>query len=145
MPEISYEVDDAEVQRLLEEIPDDVNRASVTAVKKTLDAIENAQIKTYTNSAKPAQPSGSTYVRTFRLKGSSKRKNPRNVKNRSSAVEGVWWSEGVDYASLVIGTRQQQAGVHAGRWKSLETVADEGQKALARFMGEEIQKIKGVT
>lgn len=133
------------VEKLLNEVPAQVNAASVRSVIKTLDVIEAEQIKAYTSSSNPPQPSGSEYVRTFDLQRSSKTRKPKNVRNRKSVVEGQWWSEGVDYAQLVLGTKSQQASIHAGRWKSLEDVAETADKALSKFMGEELQKIRGVS
>lgn len=139
--DVVYEIDDAEVLEILNRTPERVEDGTVRAVDKTLDTIEKAQILAYTSSSNPSQPSGSTYTRTFTLQASSF----REITRRRWPVEGKWWSEGVDYARYVIGTPQQQAAIHAGRWKDLNEVAREGQKALDEFMGAEIRRIKGLT
>ena len=85
----------------------------VKGVNAGLDILEGTQVGSYTSSGRPAQPSGSTYNRTFTLQKSSKKKRAR-VSNLK--IKGVWLSDGsiAPYNVFVIGKRQ--ARIHTGRW-----------------------------
>lgn len=88
------------------------------AVERGLVEIELAQIKGYLSNSNPAKPAGSTYVRTFKLRNSS-----RTKVSGSKFPRGVWDTDGsAPYDSLVLGTRSQQARIHRGRWRSQEDV-----------------------
>jgi hypothetical protein len=79
----------------------------------------------------PAPPSGSTYVRTFKLK--------RGWRIRAAGPTG--WTvlnratfRGVRYAKYVIGSAkgEKQAAIHKGRWKLFSEVANEEIRKLPK-------------
>ena len=90
-------------------------------VDSLLDAIEQAQIKSYTSTAKPRQPAGTKYRRTFALQRSSERHRGRVTARDFNAV----WRSDLGYARFVIGSKSDQAAIHRNRWKPLETVVTE--------------------
>jgi hypothetical protein len=113
------------------------SRAFTAATRRSLKAVEEAQVKSYTLTLRPARPEKSKYRRTFDLKRSSR---TQMVSTKTPVVEGNWWSEGVDYARYVIGEPEQQAAIHAGRWKSLTDVRREVEPIHAENVNEELEK-----
>jgi len=129
-------IGDKRLFRLLRQMPDQIDRATTRAIDRTLTVIERAQILKYTAGSHPSQPPNTKYIRTFRLQRSSMRAITR-IRN---PVEGRWWSD-LDYAKYVIGERQDQAAIHAGRWMNLEEVTKEAAQALSRFINAEIDEV----
>lgn len=129
-------IGDEKVLRMLETFPDFLSAAAVKAVRRTLEVIEKAQILKYTAGSAPALPPNSDYVRTFRLRGGSRKR----IERPFFPVAGVWFVNNVEYDKWVLGERRQQAAVHIDRWKSLEQVAEEAEKAFERFLNAEIKE-----
>jgi hypothetical protein len=107
-----------EFETITEEIEKRFKKTHQGVTKDLLDEIELTQIQSYLSGSMPAPPPGSTYKRTFTLRGSSRRK----VKRVTSRVIDAEWFTNLDYAPFVIGELADQAKVHQGRWKSLEEV-----------------------
>ena len=86
-----------------------------------MDAIENAQILAYTSSSNPERL---RYERTFALRRASRR---QQTGDRLPDIGGEWWVDDteVDYGADVLGKEAEQAGIHRGRWKSIEDVEKE--------------------
>lgn len=88
--------------------------ATIDAHEKTLRDITG--IMSYTATGNPAQPSGSTYRRTFGLLQSYKSSILRNT----PPVIISTWQATKRYARYVIG--RNQASVHRNRWESIPTL-----------------------
>ena len=122
----------------LEKIPAQTGRATVRMVARLLDVVEDTTlIRQYTQTAKPAKPTGSDYIRTFRLQRSSEKKITRD----KLPVEGSWEAK-TQYASMVIGLAAQQAPVHVGRWPALELAIDNVNRLASPIFDEEMNKEK---
>ncbi len=130
-------VDQDDVKQL-EKIPGQIERATVRMVARLLDVVEDATlIRQYTQTAKPAKPAGSGYIRTFKLQRSSDKQITRN----KLPVEGSWEAK-TQYASMVIGLAAQQAPVHAGRWPVLELAIGNVNRLASPIFDEEMSKEK---
>lgn len=113
--QIEISIDEKDVKQFAQ-TRSKIEAATVRMTGRLLDTLEAATfIKTYTQTAGPRKPEGSTYRRTFRLQRSSEKQITRNT----FPVEGRWEAK-ADYASRVIGLAAQQAPIHAGRWPILE-------------------------
>ncbi len=122
----------------LEKIPVQTGRATVRMVVRLLDVVEDTTlIRKYTQTAKPAKPTGSDYIRTFRLQRSSEKKITRD----KLPVEGIWEAK-TQYASMVIGLAAQQAPIHAGRWPVLELAIGNANRLASPIFDEEMSKEK---
>ena len=135
--DFTYQIPEAEIQAVIlrkeKSIEDNLN----TAVDKTLDLVENSQIKASTAGGNPTRPSGSTYVRTFTLQQASEKER---TGTRLPDISGVWRAnEGkARYAPYVIGSRAEQADVHRGRWKALEDVIAEVEEKAPGIIREQL-------
>lgn len=109
------------------------------AVDRTLEFIEQYQIKSYTASSNPALPPGSGYSRTFNLASASETERPGT---RLPDISGVWRvNEGqADYAEYVLGTRQQQAKIHRGRWKTRTETEAAAKEKMPQIIEEELAR-----
>lgn len=113
-----------------------INRATERTVEKLLDRAEDATLITqYTQTARPAKPQDSTYIRTFRLQRSSK----KQVRKSGSVIEGKWEAR-TAYASFVIGKSAQQAAIHIGRWPPLELAINNVEVNAQKDFDREIKK-----
>lgn len=132
--ELDLEID-SKTKKLLGEKP--IERATARTVERLLDRVEDATLITqYTQNAKPAKPTGSTYIRTFRMQRSSEKKMKSR---RLPAIEGQWEAK-TEYASLVIGRANQQAAIHSGRWPALELAINIIDTTVRKIFEEEIGK-----
>lgn len=130
-------VDQGDMKQL-EKIPGQTERATVRMVARLLDTVEDATlIKQYTQTAKPAKPTGSDYIRTFRLQRSSQKQITRG----KLPVAGQWEAK-TEYASMVIGLSAQQAPIHIGRWPVLELAISNADRLASPIFDEEMSKEK---
>jgi hypothetical protein len=130
-------VDQGDVKRL-EKIPGQIERATVRMVARLLDVVEDTTlIRQYTQTAKPAKPTGSDYRRTFELQRSSDKQITRD----KLPVEGSWEAK-TEYASWVIGLAAQQAPIHMGRWPVLELAIGNVNRLASPIFDEEMSKEK---
>lgn len=128
-------VDQDDVKQL-EKIPSQTERAAVRMVARLLDKIEDATlIKRYTQTANPSKPSGSTYVRTFRMQKSSEKTMVRD----KLPIEGRWEAK-TQYASYVIGPSAGQAAIHSGRWPVLELAVTNANVIAPQIFDEEMSR-----
>ncbi len=128
-------VDQGDVKQL-EKIPGRTERATVRMVARLLDVVEDATlIKQYTQTAKPTKPTGSAYIRTFRLQRSSEKQITRD----KLPVAGQWEAK-TKYASMVIGMAAQQAPIHMGRWPVLELAIGNANRLASPIFDEEMSK-----
>jgi hypothetical protein len=105
---------------------------------RLLDIVEETTlIRQYTQTAKPAKPLGSDYIRIFRLQRSSEKKITRD----KLPVEGRWEAK-TQYASWVIGLAAQQAPIHMGRWPVLELAIGNANRLASPIFDEEMSKEK---
>jgi len=112
-------------------------RASKEIVTAGLKLVEDEQIKAYSAGNRPSPPSGSTYKRTFKLQRSSRAR----TKKVRKGYEGIWDTDGTaDYDKYVLGIKSNQAGIHRGRWKSIEQVVEAVDKKLTPIADEIIDK-----
>jgi len=111
------------------------------AMKEALAFTELVQIRAYTSTGNPSQPSGSDYRRTFTLRGSSKVKV---TSKKLPEIRGQWIADPriAEYAIYVIGPKSRQATVHKGRWKSLEDIADIVEKKLPEIFDKYLSKVE---
>ncbi len=121
------------------------NRGLKKVIKAALRLIEKEQIKNYTLTLRPKRPPNSKYRRTFKLKKSSRKSVPKTA---DKGWIGIWDTDGsADYDKYVLGTRNQQAAIHRGRWKSeeevIENVGPKLEKETEKIIDKEIQKMKG--
>ena len=122
----------------LEKIPGQTQNAAVRTTARLLDIVEDATLITqYTQTSKPSKPTGSTYVRTFRLQRSSQKRITRD----KLPVEGTWEAK-TKYASYVIGLAGQQAAIHSGRWPALELALNNANVKASPIFDEEMSKEK---
>ena len=114
------------LKNIIKIIRGDITKVNKVFAEKLLDEVELTQIHGYVSDGNPSQPGGSTYKRTFTLRKSSKRKIGRVTFKNIPAQ----WSTDLDYAPFVLGSKDQQAGIHIGRWKSTEEVATSVNKKI---------------
>jgi hypothetical protein len=118
---VEVEIDPKSAKKLQKESAAKSELATVRTVERLLERVEDTTlIKQYTQTAKPAKPLGSDYIRTFRLQRSSERRITRD----KFPVEGIWEAK-ARYASRVIGLAKDQAPIHAGRWPPLEVAINQ--------------------
>ena len=114
--DLEFELDPKSVKTLQEQSAKNIEEATVGTVTRLLERVEDATLITqYTQTPRPSKPTGSTYIRKFRLQRSSQKRIIRD----KLPVEGAWEAK-TEYASFVIGLAQDQAPIHRGRWPSLE-------------------------
>ena len=117
---IDMSVDINIVDASLKEVEKQIGLQMDKGMDALLDETENIQIVSYTADAKPTKPPGSSYIRTFELKESSR----TEIINRTKrTIEGRWYTD-FGSAKFVIGTVGEQANIHRGRWKSTEEVEE---------------------
>lgn len=114
---INYTVDLSQYPQAIDQVEKQIDDALDRSVDGLLKLIEETQIKAYTADAYPSRPSGSTYIRSFDLQGSSKTE-------RTGKFSGRWYTD-LDYSDKVLGSRHEQVPIHTGRWKSKEQVEAE--------------------
>lgn len=130
-------VDQSDVKQI-EKIPGQTERASLRMVARLLDVVEDTTlIRQYTQTSKPAKPTGSDYIRTFRLQRSSLKQIVRST----LPILGSWEAK-TEYASMVIGLAAQQAPIHMGRWPVLELAIGNANKSASPIFDEEMAKEK---
>lgn len=114
---------DNETARLTAAYRRQMQAALIGVVEDTMDAIEAAQIHKYTINSDPALPAGSDYVRSFTLRDTSQKR----ITNRElPEIRGEWSTSGAAaYDQYVLGSRNEQAAIHRGRWKSTEEIEEE--------------------
>jgi hypothetical protein len=117
MPQITIQVRNAElVAKGLANIRAEIPKISERTIEKAANAIVK-KMRIY-----PAQPAGSRYVRTYKLRDSWK------VKRASSGftVSGDPTSKGRRYGRYVVGdfAGAGQAWMHVGRWLLFRDVAE---------------------
>jgi hypothetical protein len=135
--DVEIVVDQSDVKQL-EKIPEQTEQATIRTVARLLDVVEDTTlIRQYTQTAKPAKPLGSDYVRTFRLQRSSK----KEITRERLPVAGQWEAK-TEYASMVIGLAAQQAPIHAGRWPILELAISNANRLASPIFDEEMAKEK---
>lgn len=124
-----------DIGTIARKFPQETEKGLRVARDKLLKAIEEIQILKYTTSSNPA---ALRYRRTFTLRRSSKTKAQGN---KLPDVGGVWWADEsiAPYAEEVIGPSGSQAGIHRGRWLSLEQISAEAEQ-LAPDIYEEALK-----
>jgi len=83
----------------------------------------------------PAPPAGSTYVRTYNLRGGW-----HLATVVSGNILGRVWNEGVEYADYVQ-QESTQAEIHQGRWQTEVQVADELEPEIIRIFDAYLDKI----
>jgi hypothetical protein len=118
MADIELDVKSEQVSKFLDVTPGKVKGVFGQVATLLLDVAEQAQILLYKQNSGPAKPPDSKYVRTFDLQASSERK----IRNLSPFGFQAEWFTDLSYAPFVLGKVSQQAPIHRGRWKSLETV-----------------------
>ena len=117
---IDMDVDINVTKATLKEVEKQIRLQMDKGMDALLVEIEDIQITSYTGDAKPTKPPGSTYIRTFELKESSR----TEITNRTKrTIEGRWYTD-LDYAKFVLGTVGEQDNIHRGRWKSTEEVEE---------------------
>ena len=138
--DIRLNVDVAAVTNGPDVMSSEMVKAAQTTVNYGLNEIEQAQILRYTSISRPSRPPGSTYIRTFKLRRSSRK---RKAAKMAFSVEGTWWADPstASYAPFVIGHATQQATIHAGRWRSLEEVTKRVARKIGNKLAEEVSKI----
>lgn len=135
--DIQIVVDQNDVKQL-EKIPGQVQNAAIRMTARLLDVVEGATLITqYTQTSKPSKPTGSTYIRTFRLQRSSQKRITRD----KLPVEGIWEAK-TQYASYVIGLAGEQAAIHVGRWPVLELALNNANVKAPQIFDEEMNKEK---
>jgi len=124
--------------KLADDIQAAIVKGAIAGVNFGLDAVAGTQVETYTANARPKQPAGSTYRRTFTLQKSSKKKRARR---RGTSVVGTWLSDSAiaPYNVEVIGKRQKP--IHAGRWKTDVELANETVGEIQEEIENRIERI----
>lgn len=133
MPRISIGVEGVKVVRNgLENLSRDIPKVSIERIGASADEIMTIMRKY------PAKPPGSKYVRTYRLKNSWKKKK---VTGLGYSVEADPVQKGRHYGKYVVGNAygEQQAGVHAGRWKLFYEVVQKQTDKLIRSIDRAIK------
>lgn len=131
------ELDPVQVGFFVRNLPRETERQLNQAVSELLKFIEEAQILAYTQDARPRKPAGSRYRRTFRLRRSSRTSQPGT---KLPELRGKWEAR-IDYASDVLGPRNQQKAIHRGRWKSLEDVQSEAEEVWPNIAEERLKEV----
>lgn len=130
-------VDQSDVKNL-EKMPGQIETAAVRMTVRLLDVVEETTlIRQYTQTSKPAKPTGSDYIRTFRLQRSSQKQIIRD----KLPISGIWEAK-TEYASMVIGQAAQQAAIHMGRWPVLELALGNVNRSASPIFDEEMNKEK---
>lgn len=121
---VTYEIPENQVRTVIQDEMRGIERGLNEAVDELLQMTAQAQALSYTATANPAPPSGSTYRRTFDLREASE---TQKLSSRLPVVSGEWIANEAKarYAKYVIGSLADQARIHQGRWKSLEEVTQE--------------------
>lgn len=109
----------------------------VAATEEVLEAVENVQIKKYTESDHPPRLK---YQRTFTLRDASRTEITRR---KLPVIAGEWSvDEGeAPYAEKVIGPRSQQADIHRGRWLAQEEIEREAQAQAEPIVEARLSKL----
>lgn len=135
--DVDVEIDTKSAKKLQKQSTEEIERATVRTADRLTERVEDTTLITqYTQSAKPAKPLGSSYVRTFRLQRSSERR----IISNTFPVEGSWEAK-TEYASRVIGLAKNQAPIHAGRWPSLELAIAQVNASAQKDFDEEIERL----
>lgn len=132
---IGIKFDTSQVENVPARLEQLLAPALVEALGGILEAIEQAQILSYTASSNPGKLD---YERTFTLRDASRKRTTRTTLPH---ISGEWYAdEGVaDYAEYVIGAEEDQAEIHQGRWKSLEDVVAEVEQEAGSIIKEAIR------
>lgn len=135
---LEFEIDKSQFAKFDREVKLTVEEASRITVRKAFDRIDIATgIKKYTQNSGPAKPSGSTYIRTFKLKKNARRKITKHI----LPVEGEWLAQ-AKYASFVIGLANQQALIHSGRWPALELAINDVNSNISNDFDKAMKKVQ---
>ncbi len=134
---VEVEIDPKSIKKLQKQSTREIERAAVGTVNRLTARAEDATLITqYTQTARPAKPTGSDYIRTFRLQRSSERRIVRDT----LPVEGIWEAK-TQYASMVIGLAADQASIHAGRWPVLELAINQVNTNAQKDFDKEIERL----
>lgn len=134
---IDFEVDKKSLKELDTRTRSITEEALRNTIRRAFDRIDKStRIREYTQNSKPAKPEGSTYIRTFNLQKSARR---RITKRKLPGVEGEWKAE-IRYASYVIGLASQQAEIHKGRWNFLEQAINNVNLEVGNDFDKEMKK-----
>jgi len=135
--DVDIEIDPKSAKKLQKQFAGGIWAATLATIKRLLKRAEDATLITqYTQTARPAKPTGSDYIRTFKLQRSSERR----IVHRPLPVEGLWEAK-IRYASQVIGLAADQAPIHAGRWPSLELAIREVNANAQKDFDEEVERL----
>ena len=135
--EVEVEIDPKSAKKLQKQSIREIERATVGTVNRLTARAEDATLITqYTQAARPNKPTGSDYIRTFRLQRSSERRIIRDT----LPVAGIWEAK-TQYASLVIGLAADQAPIHAGRWPALELAINQVNANAQKDFDKEIARL----
>lgn len=117
-----------ELNRKLEELEQAVGQMT----DPTSDALEllRKRMQEY-----PAPPPGSTYERTFNLKNSWQ----ETVIISGTTLIGNLFSN-VPYGPYVQ-DEEQQAGIHQGRWQTIQSVLEEQEQATVNLYEQELERL----
>lgn len=137
--QVTIEVDPKSWANLEKATNEQIERATAATVMELAKRLETATLITlYTQNAQPAKPSGSTYMRTFRLQQSSQ------VKMGSAKLPSIdaSWEAKAAYASFVIGPAKEQAAIHSGRWPALELAINNVNAVAPKIFDENMRKFE---
>ncbi len=135
--DVDIVIDTKSAKKLQKQFTGAIWAATLATIKRLLVRAEDATLITqYTQTAKPAKPTRSTYIRTFRLQRSSERR----ITHRPLPVEGSWEAK-TQYASMVIGLAAQQAPIHVGRWPALELAINQVNANAQKDFDKEIARL----
>lgn len=135
--DVEVEIDPKSAKKLQRQSIKSIETVAIRTVERLTKRAEDTTLITqYTQTAKPAKPTGSDYIRTFRLQRSSERR----ITHRALPVEGIWEAK-VKYASQVIGLAKDQAPIHAGRWPSLELAINQVNTNVQKDFDEEVARL----
>lgn len=132
--QLTIQVKNAElVGKGLANIRAEIPRISELTIKKAADAIVK-RMRIY-----PPAPSGSRYVRTYKLQNAWKAS--RVVNGYTVSADPV--NRGVHYGRYVVGDAYGtgQATVHAGRWQLLRDVTEKEVEKLPPMVEEHIKMV----
>lgn len=135
---IDMELDWSEVERLVRDMPRQMEAALNDIVDDLLEVTELAQIQSYLSDSMPARPPGSDYERTFELRDSSRTERPDTTLPN---ISGLWYAT-ADYAEDVLGPRRKQKRIHRRRWKSLEDVEAEVLRLAPQIADDRLREIR---
>ena len=138
VPIITYEIPLNQVRAEIETAERRLERQLNAGVDDVLKFIENEQILAYGADSNPARPPGSRYVRTFDLQSASE---TERTGTKLPDISGVWRVNlsKARYGEKVLGTRQQQAPIHRGRWKSKTDVENAAKEAAPGIIEEHLK------